>query len=96
MVLSRGRALNTEVSCMNVERGQPEVGANANRAAVMKCLLCGGLQHRPVFEEFGVDILQCRECQHVFSSYAGEPHYDGFWGDEVGDGLPRVLRCGSR
>jgi SAM-dependent methyltransferase len=70
---------------MNVERGQPDVGANANRAAGMKCLLCGGLQHRPVFEEFGVDILQCRECQHVFSSYAGEPHYDGFWGDEVAD-----------
>jgi SAM-dependent methyltransferase len=49
----------------------------------MECLLCGGRQHRPVFEEQGIDILRCCECDHVFSSYAGEPHYEGFWGDEV-------------
>jgi SAM-dependent methyltransferase len=48
-----------------------------------QCLLCGGLDARPVFEEFGIDIVRCRACRHVFSSYAGDPHYDGFWGEEV-------------
>jgi SAM-dependent methyltransferase len=50
------------------------------------CLLCGGLDHRPVFTEDGVDILECRRCGHVFSSFAADPHYAGFWGDEVPEG----------
>ena len=52
----------------------------------IKCLLCGGLRHHPIFDEFGIDILQCRECLHVFSSFEANPHYDGFWGEEVGEG----------
>jgi SAM-dependent methyltransferase len=48
-----------------------------------ECLICGGREHRPVFEEFGVQILRCKRCRHVFSSYAGDAHFDGFWGDEV-------------
>ncbi len=51
-----------------------------------KCLLCGGLRHRPIFNEHGIDILQCCNCHHVFSSFAANPHYDGFWGEEVGEG----------
>jgi len=51
-----------------------------------KCLLCGGLRHRPIFNEHGINILQCRDCHHVFSSFAANPHYDGFWGEEVGEG----------
>jgi SAM-dependent methyltransferase len=51
-----------------------------------QCRLCGGLDHRPVFEEFGIDIVRCRACRHVFSLYAGDPHYDGFWGEEVAEG----------
>ena len=47
------------------------------------CLLCGGLRHRVVFKEFDVDVLQCLECRHVFSSFTGHPHYAGFWGEEV-------------
>jgi 2-polyprenyl-3-methyl-5-hydroxy-6-metoxy-1,4-benzoquinol methylase len=50
----------------------------------LQCLLCGCSNHRPAFNEFGIDILQCRACGHVFSSFAANPHYDGFWGDEVG------------
>jgi SAM-dependent methyltransferase len=50
------------------------------------CLLCGDLRHEVVFNEFGADILRCRRCRHIFSSYAGDPHYDGFWGDEVPEG----------
>jgi 2-polyprenyl-3-methyl-5-hydroxy-6-metoxy-1,4-benzoquinol methylase len=47
------------------------------------CLLCGGVLHDSIFNEFGVDILRCRQCRHVFSSFAANPHYDGFWGEEV-------------
>jgi len=61
------------------------VGAHASRQAEVGCLLCGGWRHRPVFEEGGIDIVQCCECHHVFSSFAGEAHYDGFWGDDVAD-----------
>jgi SAM-dependent methyltransferase len=51
-----------------------------------RCLLCGALQHRPLFNEHGIDILQCCGCHHVFSSFEANPHYDGFWGEEVGEG----------
>lgn len=53
--------------------------------APLQCLMCGGLQHRPIFNEFGIDILRCRECQHVFSSFRADPHYDGFWGEAVAE-----------
>lgn len=52
----------------------------------LKCLLCGGLQQRPIFNELGINILRCHECHHVFSSFAANPHYDGFWGEEVPEG----------
>ncbi len=51
----------------------------------LRCLLCGGVRHKAIFNEFGVDILRCRECHHVFSSFAANPHYDDFWGDEVAE-----------
>jgi len=47
------------------------------------CLLCGSSRHRSVFQEFGIDILRCRDCGHIFSSYAANPHHDEFWGEEV-------------
>ena len=56
--------------------------------AVQCCLLCGGLRHRTIFNEFEVDILQCIDCHHVFSSFVADPHFDGFWGDEVGNADP--------
>lgn len=52
-------------------------------AGPFRCLLCGGERHRAVFREFGVDILRCGRCGHVFSSHEADPHYDGFWGGEV-------------
>jgi len=54
-------------------------------ATTLKCLLCGGLRHRSIFNEFGIDILRCRHCHHVFSSFTADLHYDGFWGEEVAD-----------
>jgi SAM-dependent methyltransferase len=63
------------------------MGEIANHGAEFaKCLICGGLSHRPIFNEFGIDILKCRDCDHVFSSFEANPHYDGFWGEEVGAG----------
>lgn len=60
-------------------------GAPDEQAYSRPCLLCGGLRHRVVFREFDIDILRCLECRHVFSSFAADPHYDGFWGAEVAD-----------
>ena len=59
--------------------------ATKPNAAPLQCLMCGGLQHRPIFNEFGIDILRCRACQHVFSSFRADPHYDGFWGEGVAE-----------
>jgi SAM-dependent methyltransferase len=53
--------------------------------AVRQCLVCRGIDHRTVFIESGIDILRCRSCGHVFSSYPSDPNYDGFWGDEVAE-----------
>jgi 2-polyprenyl-3-methyl-5-hydroxy-6-metoxy-1,4-benzoquinol methylase len=44
------------------------------------------VQHRVVFTEFGIDILRCKSCGHVFSSFRADPHYAGFWGDDVAPG----------
>ncbi len=62
------------------------MGEATNRgAAPIQCLLCKGLLHRSIFNEFGIDILRCRHCRHVFSSFAADPHYDGYWGEEVAE-----------
>jgi 2-polyprenyl-3-methyl-5-hydroxy-6-metoxy-1,4-benzoquinol methylase len=47
------------------------------------CLMCDGQRHRSIFNEFGLDVLQCRDCGHIFSSVPTDPHYDGYWGEEV-------------
>ncbi len=52
-------------------------------AAGQRCAICGSGVHRPIACESGVEILQCRECRHVFSSFRADPHFDGFWGDVV-------------
>ena len=45
------------------------------------CLICGGSSHRVVFQEFEVNILRCRRCGHVFSSFQVDPHYSGYFGE---------------
>lgn len=47
-----------------------------------KCLICGSEGSQTVWREFGVDILRCRVCAHVFSAYAGEDNYAGYFGEE--------------
>lgn len=64
------------------------VGATDGGTAKFACLICEGTKHRAVFTEKGVDILSCQNCGHVFSSFRGDPHYQGFWGESVAPGLP--------
>jgi SAM-dependent methyltransferase len=53
------------------------------RVGALECVLCGGLEHRAIYNEWGIDVVQCRRCHHIFSSFSANPHYDGFWGEEV-------------
>ena len=48
----------------------------------IRCVVCGCATHDVVFHEFGVDILECAECGHVFSSWQGGTDYDGYFGRE--------------
>jgi 2-polyprenyl-3-methyl-5-hydroxy-6-metoxy-1,4-benzoquinol methylase len=66
----------------NMEK-KPEQGT-----ASRKCLLCGETQHRPIFNDLGIAILQCRACRHVFSSFTAQAQYDQYWGEEVAPGDP--------
>ena len=47
-----------------------------------RCIVCDGLENRVVFQEFGIDILRCTNCSHVFSSYSASQNYDGYFGAE--------------
>jgi SAM-dependent methyltransferase len=44
------------------------------------CTVCKSEQNRPVFNENGIDVLRCRSCGHVFSSFDADQYYDQFWG----------------
>lgn len=67
---------------------QEQHGAGNRCAADIRCLLCGSVHHRPIFRESGGDIVRCAECGHIFSSFPADPHYDGFWGDDVQESDP--------
>lgn len=45
------------------------------------CILCGSQDHKTVFDENGVPIVECSFCGHVYSSYDQEEHYEGYWDD---------------
>lgn len=49
------------------------------------CLLCGSSKQRAIFHESGIAILRCVRCRHVFSAYAAEAQYAGYWGEDVPD-----------
>jgi 2-polyprenyl-3-methyl-5-hydroxy-6-metoxy-1,4-benzoquinol methylase len=65
--------------------GDADDGASPGLAP-SRCLMCGSEQHRVVFTELEIDILQCQSCRHVFSSFRADPHYSGYWGSEVAAG----------
>jgi 2-polyprenyl-3-methyl-5-hydroxy-6-metoxy-1,4-benzoquinol methylase len=43
---------------------------------------CGSSERAVVFHEFGVDILRCAGCGHLYSSWTGGHDYDGYFGSE--------------
>jgi 2-polyprenyl-3-methyl-5-hydroxy-6-metoxy-1,4-benzoquinol methylase len=50
-----------------------------------QCVICGKSNNKTVFKEFDVDILKCKNCGHVFSSYEAKQDYDGYYGEKVKD-----------
>ena len=50
-----------------------------------RCIICGGADREVTFHEFGVDILECVDCGHVYSSWPGGQDYDGYFGTEPVD-----------
>lgn len=46
------------------------------------CVVCGGGRAHVVFEEFGVDIVECVDCAHVYSTWPGGQDYDGYFSAE--------------
>ena len=46
------------------------------------CVVCNGSENKVVFQEFGIDILCCTNCGHVFSSYNASQDYDGYFGTD--------------
>jgi SAM-dependent methyltransferase len=67
------------------ERIQVTEGATIESHDGIACLLCGGTEHGVVFREFGVDVLRCRRCAHVFSAHDAPADYKGYWGERVVD-----------
>jgi 2-polyprenyl-3-methyl-5-hydroxy-6-metoxy-1,4-benzoquinol methylase len=45
------------------------------------CPICGEGEARRAFREQGVDLLRCRACGHVRSTWAADPDYAGYWGE---------------
>ena len=50
-----------------------------------QCYLCNSNENIAVFTENEIEILKCKTCEHVFSSYVQEEHYDGYWNEEEFD-----------
>lgn len=44
-----------------------------------QCLFCNENSTKIVFREFGVDYLRCKKCDHLFSSFERDAHYDGYF-----------------
>lgn len=49
------------------------------------CVICGNKSNRVVFVEFGIDVLKCKNCGHVFSSYDAAQDYDGYFGKKISE-----------
>ncbi|MDX1503104.1 MAG: class I SAM-dependent methyltransferase [Thermoanaerobaculia bacterium] len=47
------------------------------------CVVCGSARSRVVFREHDVDVVRCRGCGHVYSTYTQPQEYDGYFGDAV-------------
>jgi len=51
------------------------------------CPICQSNNTKIVFNESGIDIIKCKNCSHLFSSFEGEENYDKYFGyEEIKDG----------
>ncbi len=51
-----------------------------------QCVICGNdSNHKTIFNEFGVNILKCKNCGHIFSSYEREQNYGGYYDEVIRD-----------
>lgn len=48
-----------------------------------QCIICHKSSTKIVFTEFGIDILKCKNCGHIFSSYDASQDYGGYFGEKV-------------
>lgn len=46
------------------------------------CIICKSNRNKVVFRESRADVLRCRNCGHVFSSYEADQDFDGYFGYE--------------
>ncbi|EPG76324.1 putative methionine biosynthesis protein MetW [Leptospira fainei serovar Hurstbridge str. BUT 6] len=46
------------------------------------CYLCESQKNETVFIENSIAIVRCLHCDHVFSTYEQDEHYEGYWGEE--------------
>jgi 2-polyprenyl-3-methyl-5-hydroxy-6-metoxy-1,4-benzoquinol methylase len=45
------------------------------------CIVCKSRENKVVFREREVDMLRCKKCSHVFSSWETDQNYEAFWGE---------------
>jgi 2-polyprenyl-3-methyl-5-hydroxy-6-metoxy-1,4-benzoquinol methylase len=48
-----------------------------------KCYLCDSSKNKIVFNEFGIDMLKCKKCGHVYSSYKQDQNYADYFGEKI-------------
>ncbi len=51
-----------------------------------KCIICHHQKSRVIFSEFGIDVLECDNCGHVYSSYKQEQDYNAYFGNTINTG----------
>ena len=47
-----------------------------------KCFVCKAENNYAIFNESGIDILKCRSCGHIFSSYDQDQNFTEYFGNE--------------
>lgn len=47
------------------------------------CIICNNNNFKIVFNEFGIDILKCKSCGHVFSSFGQKQDYKEYFGKVI-------------
>jgi 2-polyprenyl-3-methyl-5-hydroxy-6-metoxy-1,4-benzoquinol methylase len=55
------------------------LGAAMGENGAPRCIVCGSAEARTVFHEFGVDIVRCRGCRHVYSTHDADIDFNGYF-----------------